>query len=90
MNEKNKKITAYSQPFWIGGVYVLTKQKNSEETKLSFQLDVGGYAGHLFKSQEKTTDLTWKEKNVGWNFGFMARMGVSYSLYKNVEIKAGL
>lgn len=27
---------------------------------------------------------------MGWNFGFMARMGVSYKMYKNVEIKAGL
>lgn len=57
---------------------------------MSLQLDVGGYAEHLFKSQEKTADLTGKEKNVGWNFGFMARMGVSYKLGKNIEIKAGL
>lgn len=57
---------------------------------MSLQLDVGGYAEHLFKSQEKTADLTGKEKNVGWNFGFMARMGVSYKLDKNIEIKAGL
>lgn len=75
-------------PFGLTSSYPLIKK--GEETKLSFQLDVGGYAGHLFKSQEKTTDLTWKEKNVGWNFGFMARMGVSYRLYKNVEIKTGL
>ena len=75
-------------PFGLTSSYPLYKK--GDETKLSLQLDVGGYAGHLYKSQEKTTDLTWKEKNVGWNFGFMARMGVSYMMYKNVEIKAGL
>ena len=75
-------------PFGVTSSYPLLKK--GEETKLSFQVDVGGYAGHLLKSQEKTTDLTWKEKNVGWNFGFMARMDVSYRLNNKFEIKTGL
>lgn len=75
-------------PFGITSQYPILKK--AEEIKLAFQIDFGGYAGHLWKTQENTVDLTFKDKNVGWNFGFMGRIGVSYKLYHNIEMKAGL
>lgn len=75
-------------PFGITTTYPLFRKAGVD--KLNFQLDFGGYAGHLLNSKEKTTDLTTIEKNVGWNFGFMGRIGVSYKMSNHLEIKGGL
>lgn len=75
-------------PVGITTDYPILKDKG--ETKLGLQFDFGGYAGHLFKTQENTTELTRKEKNVGWNFGLIARIGASYKLYDQLEMKVGI
>lgn len=75
-------------PFGVSyKISLLTKE---ESTKLGLQLNLGGYAGNLYKTKLTTRNENVSETNLGWNFGIDGRLGLFYNLYQNFDIKIGL
>lgn len=75
-------------PFGIS--YEIPVLKVDNFTKFGIQANLGGYAGNLFKGKEETKDMHISEDNIGWNIGFMGKLGIKYNIYKNFNVKLGI